>query len=115
MTPAAHSFTPSATWQIERYGKLVEAHFNGFLDADAGTKSAAELERATKELDEFRLVFHVGSMAGYDNEARRAWSRVMRVRRRHITAIVTIGASPIIRLGASLLGALAGVLVEHRE
>lgn len=115
MTAAAHLSPPTASWRIERRGKTIEARFDGYLDADAGTESAAELERATKELREFRLIFDVGAMEGYDNEARRAWSRVMRLRRQHITSIETIGASPIIRLGASLLGMLAGVVVEHRQ
>ena len=107
--------TERAPWQIERQGKTVHAIFRGFLDGRSGEASAAEFERATRALDEFRLILDVRAMDGYANEARQAWGRVIRERRRAIVAVETVGASAIVRMGASLLGMLAGVIVEHRS
>ena len=53
-------------------------------------------------------------MEGYDNGARQAWGEMMR-RRRQIASLETIGAAPIVQLGASLLGMLAGLQFQHRE
>lgn len=111
---AAENLTSATSlWRIERLGHVVQARFDGYLDEAAGHASAQRFESLTVGLERLEIVFDVRAMDGYDNAARNAWGRVMRKRREQIVSIETVGASPIIRLGASVLGMFAGVLVTH--
>lgn len=105
--------TPQQPWMLRRSGAQVRATFRGFLDARSGQVSAAELERALEDLDQAHLYLDVGAMDGYANEARQAWGKVLQRHHRRICTLTTSGATPIVRLGASLLGMLARVEVKH--
>jgi hypothetical protein len=52
-------------------------------------------------------------MTGYETEARRAWQDAFRQHRALMCAVIIVGArSPVIRMGAAVVGAVAGVPVR---
>ena len=103
----------SRAWAIHREADRVEARFEGFLGPADGALSATEFLAQTSDATPIHLIFDVGQMEGYANEARAAWTTAMRKRRQAIRSLTTRGAKPIIRLGASLLGMVAGIQVTH--
>jgi hypothetical protein len=52
-------------------------------------------------------------MTGYETQARRAWQDAFRQHRALMRAVIIVGArSPVIRMGAAVVGAVAGVPVR---
>jgi hypothetical protein len=109
--PVARSGTG---WRMVREAAGVRATFEGVLGAEEGRRSARALDELMGTMPHVDLVFEVTRMEGYANEARQAWQATMKERRKQIRSLTTIGAKPIVRLGASLLGMIAGVLVRHQ-
>lgn len=59
-----------------------------------------------------RVVADLRAMRGYATEARRAWQDAFRQHRQQMLAVVFIGGTPLIRMGAAVVGAVAGVPVR---
>ena len=60
-----------------------------------------------------RVIADLSQMTGYETEARRAWQEAFRAHRRLMRAVVFVGApSRSIRMGAAVVGAVAGVPVR---
>lgn len=70
-------------------------------------------ELITRRARETRVVADLRAMTGYETEARRAWQEAFAKHRRSITSAIFIGApSRGIRMGAAVVGAVAGVPVR---
>lgn len=104
-------------WSVRLDGETLEARFDGWLTQKQGEASAkafvAKFDQCTHErLD---IVFEVTGMTGYAPAARRAWQRSLLPYRRRIRSITTVGASTVVRMGASTIGLLLRVPVRHLE
>jgi hypothetical protein len=81
-----------------------------------GTWPAAVIEfgeHITRLRQEVRVLADLREMTGYETGARRAWQEAFREHRHLIRGVVFIGArSPVIRMGAAVVGAVAGVPVR---
>lgn len=100
-------------WVLTREGATLRASFEGTLTASEGERSAAALRELVRDLEGVDIVLHVRDMEGFDTAARKAWQRELRPLRARIRSLRTVGASPIVRLGASTLGLLVGIPVDH--
>jgi hypothetical protein len=61
----------------------------------------------------FRVIADLREMTGYESAARQAWQQAFRVSRRLMSTVVFVGAqSTRIRMGAAVVGAVAGVPVR---
>ncbi len=82
----------------------------------AGQWSAAAVrfgERIARRGQVLRVIADLSEMTGYTTEARRAWQEAFRKHRRLMRAVVFVGArSSRIRMGAAVVGAVAGVPVR---
>ena len=82
----------------------------------AGQWSAATVrfgERIARRRQVVRVIADLSEMTGYTTEARRAWQEAFRRHRQLMRAVVFIGArSRGIRMGAAVVGAVAGVPVR---
>lgn len=63
-------------------------------------------------LQPVRVIADLRAMTGYETEARRAWQEAFRQHRQQMLAVVFIGGTPRIRMGAAVVGAVAGVPVR---
>ncbi len=67
----------------------------------------------SRRAEPVRVLADLCQMTGYETEARRAWQEGFRQHRRRMKAVVFIGArSRGIRMGAAVVGAVAGVPVR---
>lgn len=70
-------------------------------------------QRAARRTVAFCVIADLRGMTGYESEARRAWQESFREHRRLIKSVVFVGAqSRGIRMGAAVVGAVAGVPVR---
>lgn len=63
-------------------------------------------------LSSVRVIADLRAMTGYETEARRAWQEAFRQHRQQMLAVVFIGGTQRIRMGAAVVGAVAGVPVR---
>ena len=78
--------------------------------AAAATKFEACVEGRPET---FSVIADLREMTGYESAARRAWQEAFRRHRRVMEAVVVVGApSTGIRMGAAVVGAVAGVPVR---
>lgn len=70
-------------------------------------------ELISRRRGETRVIADLCRMTGYETQARRAWQDAFRKHRRSMRAVIFVGApSPGIRMGAAVVGAVAGVPVR---
>jgi hypothetical protein len=101
-------------WKVtESEGSIVITTFG---HDKVGTWPAAVIEfsaHITRLRQEVRVLADLHEMTGYEPGARRAWQEAFREHRHLIRGVVFIGArSPVIRMGAAVVGAVAGVPVR---
>ncbi len=71
------------------------------FDAIAGARSGS-----------FTILADLREMTGYETESRKAWQACFYAHRARVVRLVLVGArSPIIRMGAATVGAVAGIPV----
>jgi hypothetical protein len=82
----------------------------------AGQWSAAAVkfgDRIARRGQVLRVIADLSEMTGYTTEARRAWQEAFREHRGLMRAVIMVGArSSRIRMGAAVVGAVAGVPVR---
>lgn len=68
---------------------------------------------ATKRAGRFAVIADLREMTGYESHSRRIWQEALRGERERLSRLVVIGArSRVIRMGAAVVGAFAGVPVR---
>tara|TARA_B100001750_G_scaffold148838_1_gene119107 strand:+ start:1995 stop:2378 length:384 start_codon:yes stop_codon:yes gene_type:complete len=117
-TPLRHLYETSTPWmgegwQVEQIGSRLLFRFHGDLSELEGERSANALLTHITGTEEVDLVFEVSQMTGFAIGAQSAWRRAFMRRRRSIRSLATVGANPLVRMGATVLGLAIGVLVEH--
>jgi hypothetical protein len=61
----------------------------------------------------FTIIADLSEMTGYETSSRKAWQEGFYKHRARIVRLVLVGAqSPVIRMGAATVGALAGIPVK---
>jgi hypothetical protein len=69
--------------------------------------------RVARRAAAFRVIADLREMTGYESAARQAWQQAFRESRRLMRTVVFVGAqSTGIRMGAAVVGAVAGVPVR---
>ena len=99
-------------WSVSRSGDAIVAHFSGRLVVSEGQQSVSAFCR---ELDKgpATAVFDIREMEGYDGGAREAWQKGLSGQRDKINEIIVVGGSPLIRLGASMIGVFVRIPVRN--
>jgi len=86
----------------------IRIRFSGHLST-AGGVASAERVRDRLGRSPAELVLEVDAMTGYDRGARVAWQEVLWPARERIEALVVIGGSAVIRMGAAVIAMFLGV------
>jgi hypothetical protein len=98
------------SWKVIPPGdgnEVVTAVFDGYLSAEDGAASAAEF-RAAFGGTPLTVVWDVTRMAGFDPKARAAWAEVVWPLRDQISRLRIVGATGMVRIGATFLALLLG-------
>lgn len=100
-------------WNDEKLGAVCVS-FSGHLDETAGAESAKRFaaELGSKQTN---IVFDISAMKSYDAKARGAWQEMLWPKRELIKSLSIIGGSPLVRMGAHMLGMALRAKVQNAD
>ena len=101
-------------WKVtENEGSVVITCFGHDKSGQWSAAVRAFGEHIGRRAEPVRVLADLCQMTGYETDARRAWQEGFRQHRRKMKAVIFIGArSRGIRMGAAVVGAVAGVPVR---
>jgi hypothetical protein len=113
---------PLAT-AVEAYWKVTDGEQGIVITCHGHDKAGTVLHAVqgfegfvAKREGSFLVIADLRKMTGYESESRVAWQQVFRQHRKRMRALILVGApSKGIRMGAAVVGAVAGVPVRFVE
>lgn len=101
-------------WKVAEDGDSIVVTCWGHDKSEKYIAAVAEFERCVaRRTGTFRMIGDLREMTGYESAARQAWQATFRKNRQLMRVAVFVGAqSRGIRMGAAVVGAVAGVPVR---
>lgn len=102
----------SERYTISRRGRDIHLVLRGHLTADDARESTEAFIELVGQ-DDVRFIVDLGDLHGYDSEARRQWTRVLRPLRKRITIIYFVGeTAPLVGMAASAVAIAVGLYMK---
>jgi hypothetical protein len=108
------SINPSLKWEQKSGKQCLKFVFDGKLTAQEAEIAILEWKEAfrSKADEPITLIWDCRKMESYENAARAKWTNALKELKPQIGAIWLISNSPLIRMGASVMGMLSSLNIK---
>jgi hypothetical protein len=100
-------------WQVSERGESIVITCRGHDRENTIQPALTAFRQLADARAEFTIIADLREMTGYETKSRVHWQVLFREYRARIRRLVLVGArSPLIRMGAATVGAIAGIPVK---
>ena len=105
---------PEIAWRTLGSRACLKFTFNGHLTVADTERAILEWRRAfhSMEYDTITIIWDCLKMEGYDHKARSEWTHALVDMKAQIAAVWLITKSPIIKMGATVMGMFSGLNIQ---